>query len=192
MKNLILIGGGGHCKSVIDVIEQENKFKIVGIIDQSKLLGSKILGYPIIGRDRDLIKLAKKFQYAFVTVGQMETHLTRKKLFNLAKNYGFKLPTIVSPLAYVSKHSKVGSGSIIMHHAIINANSSIDQNCIINSKALIEHDCSVSKHCHISTNAVINGNVKIESGCFIGSNSTIKQTKIIKKNSFVKAHSFIK
>ena len=54
MKQIILIGGGGHCKSVIDVIEQEDKFKIAGIIDKSELLDSNILGYPVIGNDLDL------------------------------------------------------------------------------------------------------------------------------------------
>ena len=58
MKKIILIGGGGHCKSVIDVIEQENKFQIAGIVDKHDLLDSKILGYQVIGNDSDLEKLS--------------------------------------------------------------------------------------------------------------------------------------
>ena len=70
MKKIILIGGGGHCKSVIDVIEQEGKFKIKGIVDKPKLIGSKVLGYPVIGSDLDLSHLARKYKYALITVGQ--------------------------------------------------------------------------------------------------------------------------
>jgi sugar O-acyltransferase (sialic acid O-acetyltransferase NeuD family) len=192
MNKIILIGGGGHCKSVIDVIEQEARFEIAGIIDKPELLGSKILGYPVIGNDFDLENLAKKYQNALVTVGQIKSALARIKLYDLAIKAGFTLPSIVSPNAYISKHSKIGNGTIIMGNVIVNANVSIGDNCIINSKALIEHDCLISSHCHISTNAIINGGVTIGSESFIGSNVTTKNNIIIKENSFIKAGSLVK
>ena len=192
MNKIILIGGGGHCKSVIDVIEQEARFKIAGIIDKPELLGSKILGYPVIGSDFDLESLAKKYQNALVTVGHIKSALVRIKLYDLAIKAGFTLPSIVSPNAYISKHSKIGNGTVIMGNVIVNANSSIGDNCIINSKALIEHDCLISSHCHISTNAIINGGVTIGSKSFIGSNVTTKNNIIIKENSFIKAGSLVK
>ena len=192
MKKILLIGGGGHCKSVIDVIEKEGRFEIAGIIDKPELLGSNVLGYSVIGNDSDLGDLAKKYQYALVTVGQIESPSLRIKLFDLASKAGFTLLSIKSPNAYVSKHSKIGDGTVIMHHAIVNANASIGDNCIVNSKALIEHDCLISSYCHISTNAIINGGVKIGPKCFIGSNVTTKNNIIIKENSFIKAGTLVK
>jgi sugar O-acyltransferase (sialic acid O-acetyltransferase NeuD family) len=192
MKKIILIGGGGHCKSVIDVIEQEARFEIMGIVDKHKLLGSKVLGYSVISSDLDLQPLAKKYKYALITVGQIESPLIRIKLFNLAIKSGFTLASIISPKAYISKHSRIGRGTIVMHHAIVNANSFIGENCIINTKALIEHDCSISDHCHISTNAIINGGNQIGARSFIGSNVTTKQYIKIGKNSLIKAGTLIK
>jgi sugar O-acyltransferase (sialic acid O-acetyltransferase NeuD family) len=192
VSKIILIGGGGHCKSVIDVIEQEGRFKIYGILDKSDFLGTKILGYKIIGNDKDLKKLASKCNYAFITVGQIKSSLTRIRLFNMAKQAGFTLPTIISPRAYVSKHSSIGRGSVVMHDAVVNANVNIGDNCIINTKAIIEHDSIIFNHCHISTNATINGSVKIKSKCFIGSNATIRDGVIIKENSFIKANTLVK
>jgi sugar O-acyltransferase (sialic acid O-acetyltransferase NeuD family) len=192
MNKIILIGGGGHCKSALDVLEQEARFEIAGIIDKPELLGSKILGYPVIGNDFDLESLAKKYQNALVTVGQIKSALARIKLYDLAIKAGFTLPSIVSPNAYISKHSKIGNGTVIMGNVIVNANVSIGDNCIINSKALIEHDCLISSHCHISTNAIINGGVAIGSKSFIGSNVTTKNNIIIKENSFIKAGSLVK
>ena len=192
MNKIILIGGGGHCKSVIDVIEQEGRFQISGIVDKPEFLGSKILGYPIIGNDSDLQMLAKKYKSALITVGQTKSALSRVKLYDLATNVGFEFPSIISPNAYISKHSKIGKGTIVMSNAIVNANVSIGDNCIINSKALIEHDCLISNHCHISTNATINGGVKIGSKCFIGSNVTTKDNITIKEDSFIKAGSLVK
>jgi sugar O-acyltransferase (sialic acid O-acetyltransferase NeuD family) len=192
MNDIILIGGGGHCRSVIDVIEQESRYKIAGIIDKVELVGSSVLGYPVIGSDTDLEDYAKIYKNAIITLGHHEFFLIRLKLFEIAKNFGFFFPSIISPRAYVSKFSKIGNGSIIMHDVLINSNVSIGNNCIINSKALIEHDCQISDNCHISTNAIINGNVKIESNSFVGSNSTTKENVVIKKNSFIKAGSLIK
>ncbi len=192
MSKIVLIGGGSHCKSVIDVIEQEGKFEIVGILDKPENEGAKVLNYSVIGSDKDLESLAKEYQYALVTIGQIYSPSLRIKLFELAIKAGFKLPSIISPNAYVSKHSMIGDGTVVMHNAVVNANSSIGDNCIINSKSLVEHDCLISKHCHISTSATINGGVIIEEGCFIGSNVATKEFIKIKKNSFIKAGSFVK
>ena len=191
MNSIILIGAGGHCKSVIDVIEQEGRFEIAGIVDKPEFSGSDILGYPAIGNDSDLGNLAKKYQYALITVGQIKSPLLRIKLFELAEKSGFTLPSIISPRAYISKHAMVGKGVVIMHDVLINANAKIGDNCIINSKVLIEHDCSISKHCHISTNATINGGVTVKPGCFIGSGAITKESIIIAKNSFIKAGSLV-
>ena len=192
MKEIILIGAGGHCKSVIDVIEQEGQFVIAGIVDKTELLGIDVLGYPVIGSDSDLVGLAKIYTYALVTVGQILSPEVRIKLFDIAKKAGFSLPKIISPKAYVSNHTFIGDGTVVMHDALINAGASVGDNCIINSKAIIEHDCKVSNHCHISTNAVINGSVIIEDGCFIGSGATTNNSITIKKNSFIKAGSIVK
>ena len=192
MEEVLLIGGGGHCKSVIDVIEQEGKFKIAGIIDQPELLNTKVLDYKVIGNDDDLSKLILKYKYALVTVGQIISPQLRIKIYENLKQQGFILPIITSPRAYVSKHAKVKEGTIIMHDALINANVYIGENCIINTKALIEHDAMIGKHCHISTGAIINGAVNVESGCFVGSHATTKQGINIKENSFIKAGSVVK
>ena len=182
---IILIGGGGHCKSCIDVIEQENNFTIAGIVDVKEKVGQQILGYPIIGEDNDLKELVNQYDYFLITLGQIKSAKLRISLFNKIKGYGAKLPIIISPLAYVSKHAIIGEGSIIMHGAIINASSSIGSNCIINTKSLIEHDVSVDDHCHISTGSIINGNCKIEIGVFIGSNSIVNQGISIVRNGII-------
>lgn len=190
MQEIILIGGGGHCKSVIDVIEQENKFTIAGIIDKKELIGQKVLGYKVIGCDDDLEELFNSYKNALVTVGQIQSPSVRIKLFNKLKSIGYNLPTIISPLAYVSQYVLIGEGSVIMHHVLVNANTKIEKNCIINTKALIEHDCLVESNCHISTASVVNGGTVIKEGTFFGSNATSKES--IECNGFIKAGSLAK
>lgn len=185
---LILIGGGGHCASCIDVIEQEGKFEIAGIVDNAP--GSKdILGYPVVGKDDDLSSLRPICDFALVTVGQIRSPQARIRLFEHTKSLGYTLPTIISPRAYVSKYASVGEGSIIMHDALINSRATIGSNCIINTKALIEHDAIVGDHCHISTTAVINGGGVVGRGTFVGSNAATKEAVMTNENDFIKAGS---
>ncbi len=192
LKKILLIGGGGHCKSVIDVIELENKFEVAGIIDKKELLDKKILGKSVIGTDHNLEKLRKNYKYAFISIGQIKNPQIRIKLFNLLKQLDYKLPVIISPLAHVSKYAFVDEGTIIMHNVIVNSDAQIGKNCIINTNALIEHDAIIGDNCHISTGAIINGGVKVGKNSFIGSNATTKEYTIIKKNSFIKAGNVVK
>lgn len=187
MQKLILLGGGGHCKSCIDVIEQEGKYTIAGILDHEELIGQKILGYEFIGTDNDISKFVDKGHLFLITVGQIKSSAIRKKLFSLLDENNAQIATVISPRAYVSKHANIGKGTIIMHDALINASASIGENCIINTKVLIEHDAIIEDFCHISTSAVINGGVRIKEGTFFGSNAVSKEYILIDNNSFVKA-----
>lgn len=190
-QKLILIGGGGHCASCIDVIEQEGKFDIAGVID-GEISNREILGYPIIGSDVDLPHFRQFFDFLLIAVGQINTSQVRVRLVEYVKSLGYTLPTIISPRAYVSKHATVGEGTIIMHDAVINARATVGSHCIINTKALIEHDAIVSSFSHISTAAVINGGCVIGDGAFVGSNATTKEAVKSKVNSFIKAGSIFK
>lgn len=190
MEKIILIGGGGHCKSCIDVIEQEGRFQIAGIIDKAQPIGTKVLGYEIIGSDDDLSEFAQKYRFALIAVGQIRSADVRVRLFELTKDAGFELPIVISPRAYVSKHAKVEEGTIVMHDVLINADAKIGRNCIINTKALVEHDAVVEDNCHISTGAIINGGTVVRSNTFYGSNATSKE--YVEVSGFVKAGSVVK
>lgn len=183
---LILIGGGGHCASCIDVIEQEDQFEIAGIVDNNSAISS-LFGYSVLGNDDALKEIRSSYDYALITIGQMRSPAVRIKLFEYAKLVGFRIPTIVSPRAYVSKHALLGEGTIVMHDALINARVIVGKNCIINSKALIEHDANVEDNCHVSTGAIINGGAIIKQGTFVGSNAVTKESVQTKENDFIKA-----
>ena len=172
-KDIILIGGGGHCRSVIDVAESAG-YQIIGILDKPELAGSQVLGYPIIGTDEDISQYAGKASF-HITVGQITNAAIREQLYKKVVLAGGFIATIISPFAVVSKHAHIGQGCTIMHKAVVNANATIGQNCIINTSADIEHDVSISDFCHISTGATINGAAKVGHHSFIGSNATVNQ-----------------
>ena len=191
-EKIILIGGGGHCKSCIDVIEQDGKFQIAGIVDKKEKLHEKILGYEIIATDEDLPILANEYNYFLITIGQIGSPERRIILFDYLLHLGVFLPVVVSPLAYISTHSRIGEGTIILHNAFVNAGARIGKNCIINTKALIEHDSRIGDHCHVSTGVIINGGVEIGSKSFLGSNSTINQYIKIGENVIISSGKIVR
>lgn len=189
---IVLIGGGGHCKSCIDVIEQEGRFEIAGIIDVKDKVSQNVLNYKVIGSDEDLIFLVKEYEYFLITIGQIKSSAKRIEKFNQLNALNAKMPVIISPRAYVSKYAAIGTGSIVLHNAVVNANATIGRNCIINTGAIIEHDAIIGDNCHISTGAIVNGGVKIEDGVFFGSGAVSKESIRIVKNSFIKANALVK
>ena len=173
--SLILIGAGGHAHACIDVIEQHGQFRIVGLVGVPEEMHAKHLGYSVIATDDDLPQLSKAHQYAFITVGQVQSPDYRMRLYRQAIKLGFQLPVIIAPTAHVSRHATIGAGTIVLHAAVVNAGARVGNNCIINTHALVEHDATVDDYCHISTGAILNGDVYIGAGSFVGSGSIIKE-----------------
>ena len=187
MDEIILIGAGGHANACVDVIESSGKYKIAGFIEEENNYIDKNLRYPVLGNDEDLIALRNKYDYAFITLGQIKTPDRRISLYNILSELNFHIPIIKSPLAYISKNAVIHEGSIIMHYAIVNSNSKVGKNCIINSRSLIEHDVFIDDHCHISTGAIINGGVKVGRGSFIGSGVITRHSISIGNHSIIDA-----
>jgi len=192
MDEIILIGAGGHARSCIDVIEHEDRFRIAGLVEKKNSLSEENFGYPVIGTDDDLKSLRHKYQYAHITVGQIKNPDTRIHLYNILLSNGYKLPLIISPSAYVSRHTEIGVGTIVMHGAVISAGAGIGSNCIINNQALVEHDAVIEGHCHIATGAIINGEVIVGERSFIGSGAVIIQAVRIGNNCVIGAGCVIK
>ena len=192
MDEIILVGAGGHARTCIEVIEQGGQYKIAGLVEKDEIMDKKNLEYPIIGIDEDLETLREKYFNALVTIGQIKTPEPRIKIYNKLKYLEYKLPTIISPLAYISKYAEICEGTSIMHGAIVNAGASIGINCIINNKALIEHDSVIGDHCHIATGAILNGETQVGDGTFIGSGVITKQNIKIGKNCVIGAGCVVK
>lgn len=190
-KNIILIGGGGHCKSCIDVIETTGLYHIGGILDVPQKLGEEILGYKVIGNDEDIEAFHNKSFCFLITVGQIKSAGIRKKVLNVLNSIGAEIATIISPKAAISQHAKIASGTIIMHHALVNAGAQIGSNCIINTGAIIEHDVNIGSNTHISTGAIVNGDCAVGDETFIGSNTCISSQISVGNNCIVGAGSLV-
>lgn len=188
---LILIGGGGHCKSVIEVAESAG-YEIKGILDMPDEVGKEVLpGHKVIGTDDEIPRYVEECDFV-VTVGFIKNPALRIKLYNKVKTAGGRLATIIASTAYVSKYAELGEGTVIMHHAFVNAGAKIGDNCIINTFVNIEHDAVVGNQCHISTGTMVNGECKIGENCFIGSQSVCANCIEIASDIIVGAGSVVR
>ena len=189
-KSLILVGGGGHCKSVIDVAESAG-YNILGILDMLEDVGKPVLDYKVIGTDDDIPQYVDIAEFV-ITVGFIKNPSTRIKLYNRIKEAGGKLATIVASTARVSKYANLGEGTVVMHNAFVNAGAQIGANCIINTFCDIEHDAVVGDQCHISTGVMVNGDCEIGERVFVGSQSVLANGVSIGDDIIVGAASFVR
>lgn len=190
MKPLVLLGGGGHCKSVIEVAESAG-YTILGILDMPEMVGTSVLGYPVLGTDDDIPQYVDKAEFV-ITVGFIKNPAIRIKLYNRVKEAGGKLATIIASTAYVSKYATIGEGTVVMHHAFVNAGAKVGNNVILNTFSNIEHDAVIGDQCHISTGTMVNGDCRIGNNCFIGSQSVLANGITIGDDIIVGAGSLVR
>ena len=189
-KNLILVGGGGHCKSVIEAAESAG-YNILGVLDTPENVGKQVLAYSVIGTDDDIPQYVDEAEFV-ITVGFIKNPATRIKLYNKVKEAGGKLATVIASTAHVSKYSTIGEGTVVMHQTFVNAGAHIGADCIINTFCNIEHDAQIGDQCHISTGTMVNGDCKVGDRCFIGSQSVLANGITIGEDIIIGAASFVR
>lgn len=176
MENIVLIGFGGHAKGIVDTIEKQGKYHIVGFIDKN--CDDKCYKeYQIIGNDDNIenIFLENRVKNAFISIGYMGNSDVREKLYEKLKRIGYHLPAIIDQTAAVAEDAHIEEGTFVGKNAVVNADARIGKMCIINDGAIIEHDCRVGDFTHVAVGAVVCGMSRIGKQSFVGANATVIQ-----------------
>lgn len=188
MEKIVLFGGGGHAKVIIDLINACGSYEIAGIVDAQLAAGVSVSGVTVLGDDRILPALyGKGLKNACIAVGSVKDNSKRKALYEKVKHAGFSIPALVHPSAIISGKSQIHEGVQIMAGTIVQTGSLIGENTIVNTGAIVEHDCAVGNHVHICPGATLSGNCLIGEGAFIGAGATVLQGVKIGSNSIVSA-----
>lgn len=174
MEDIILVGYGGHAKSVVDCIERQGKYRIIGYTEVCAVTSK----YSYLGQDSILVDYYKEgIKNVAICLGYLGKGNTRERIYDMVKGIGFNVPVIADPSSIVSSSAEIGEGTFIGKCAIVNAEARIGRMCIINTRSLIEHECQIGDFVHIAVGAVICGQVSIANKVFIGANTTIIQGK---------------
>ncbi len=196
IKRILLIGAGGHCRSVIDSLLSLGSYEEIGLIARRTVDGTEkyqascsrdiLSGYPVLGTDSDLEHLYQEgYKEAFITVGSIGDYSVRKTIYRLLKHIGYTIPNIIDASSAVSSYALLGEGIYVGKKAVINANSKIGNCAIINTAAVIEHECKIGDFVHVAPGSILSGNITIESGTHIGAGCVIRQGLHIGADSMI-------
>ena len=189
-KRLVLLGGGGHCSSVLDAAQRMGMFDEIVITDCDMVAGTEFMGSRVVGTDDALLQLFQDgIRMAFISMGSIKSTKLRKLLYRRAMDMGFDFPNIIDPSALVSEYAMLGKGIFVGKNSVINAGARVGDMAIINTGAIVEHGSSIGSFSHISVGA--GGDSKIGNSVFVGANAAIIQGVKVGANSIVGAGSIV-
>jgi len=161
---VVIIGGGGHAKVVIESLRASGK--TVAVIVDADPTPREVLGVPVVGDDLALADLKEQgFSELFVALG---SNRLRQKLWAKARDLGFTLVNAIHPSAVISPSARIGQGVAIMAGVAINADSRIGDLAIVNTGAVIDHDCDLGEACHVGPASALAGGVIVCERAFLG------------------------
>jgi sugar O-acyltransferase (sialic acid O-acetyltransferase NeuD family) len=154
MKKLLIVGAGGHGRSVAELVQLKNEFELVGFIDDSWPQHKSVWSYSIHGRVSELSQYHSIADWVIVAIGNNKL---RGELINKFVETEFNLATVIHPMAMVSPSADIGAGTAIMAGAIIGTESKLGLGVIINSGANVDHHCVIADFGHLGVNACMAG-----------------------------------
>jgi len=191
-KKIVLIGGGGHCKVVIDAIKRDGKYEIRGIVDQKLQIGEKVAAVPVLGNDDVLPELFKKgAKNAFISVGSVskEGCVFRGNLFEKIKKIGFDIPAVIHSSAIIAEDVKIGKGTFVAASVTVNPGAVVEDNVILNTSSSVDHDCRIGNSVHVAPGVTLSGNVEVGDNTHIGTGAVVTQNVKIGKYCMIGAGS---
>ena len=176
MEQIVIVGGGGHTRVLIDCLRTGGKFSIVGVLDGRLSVGASIGGCPVLGGDELLPALfAGGGCHAAIGIGSVKDNTVRRTVYERVRGVGFTIPSIVHTHAYVAGGVTIGDGAQVMAGAIVQPEVVIGENSIVNTGARVDHHCRIGAHVHIAPGVTMSGTCTVEDGAFIGVGATLIQ-----------------
>ncbi|MGQ4001543.1 acetyltransferase [Francisellaceae bacterium CB299] len=169
MKNLLIIGAGGHGKVVYDIAESTCRFASIFFLDDGVSIG-KFYKSEIIGSSLDINKYRDDYSFIVAVGSNAIREKIQSKLIDI---HNARIETLVHSSAVILTSAKIGVGTVVMPNVVVNSDTKIGKGAILNTASVIEHDCNIGKFCHISPNATVCGTVDIGDKSWIGAGATI-------------------
>ena len=178
------MGAGGHAKVIVDILQQNMEYEVVGLVDQDGKEG--FWGIPVLGDDEDLPKLHTELNidYAFVALGN---GMLRERVTKKVAAAGFELINVISKYAVVSNRVEIGNGTVIMPGAVINADAVMGNGCIVNTNASVDHEDVIGDYTHIAPGCALSGKVTVGRQCLLGTGCRVIDGITIGDNTIIGA-----
>ena len=170
MKGLLIVGAGGHGRSVAEAVLAAGSYKVVGFVDDAASALQHVWALPVFGATADLTSYR---EYADVAIVAMGNNRLREELHGRLTVAGFELATVVHPKAVVSPRAVIGAGCAIMAGAIVGTEAQLGAGVIVNCGAVVDHDCRVDDFGHLGVNAAMSGGSVLGRGAWMQAGSVL-------------------
>ncbi|UYN88850.1 MAG: NeuD/PglB/VioB family sugar acetyltransferase [Anaerolineales bacterium] len=172
--SVIVYGGGGHGKAVIDLLRAAGGYTLAGVIDDSRQPGDPVLDSTVIGGEAALAALhAAGCTRALNAVGGIGAMSTRIAVFDRLGAAGFELPTLVHPSAVIEPSAQLGPGVQVFPHAYVGSDARVGKGVIVNTGVIVSHDCVLEEYANLAPGSILAGSVQVGRGTLIGMGVTI-------------------
>jgi sugar O-acyltransferase (sialic acid O-acetyltransferase NeuD family) len=177
MSSILILGGGGHAKVLLDCLLPDKKNSILGILEvDPQLVGKTVLGIPVIGCEEDILQNYSPSSVQLVNgVGSVCIAMQRKKIFDKFKKSGYSFVNVIHPTAYIGEDVFLGEGVQLMAGSIVQPGSRIGNNVIVNTQSTIDHDCAIGDDVHLAPGVICCGDVIIGNGTHVGCGAVLLQ-----------------
>lgn len=192
MEKIILVGASDHCRYTIDIIEQEGKYEIIGILDKNLFVGDRFGGYEVLGYLDDLPKLIAELNVigGIIAIGDNFTRMKIKEEIEKRVDQFFFINAI-HPSVIMGKEVKVGNGCLFMAGVIINNNCTIGDHCFLATKSSLDHDSAIGDFSSMSPGVTTGGRVNIGNCTAIGIGASILHYKTIGDHCVIGGNSLV-
>lgn len=192
-RSLLIYGGGGHGKSVIDLATSMESFEIIGLIDDGIEPGERVLGYPVLGGEGILEEMySRGLVQVSNAVGAIGDIDLRIKLFSKLAQVGFSFPNLIHPSAVVESSATLGSGIQVFPQSYVGTEVEVGAGVILNNGVIISHDCSLADYAGLAPGVILAGGVSIGEGAQIGMGVTVNLNVSIGERALIGNSAVIK
>jgi acetyltransferase EpsM len=172
--SIMIYGGGGHGKALIDLIRSHGAFSVAGIVDDGLPAGTSIMGVPVLGGSNSLVKLHDQgLQFSANAVGGIGNITSRINVFDRLARAGYTCPTLVHPAAFVEPSATLAEGVQVMPHAYVGSEARLGFGAIVNTGAIVSHDCVLGEYANLSPGAILAGEVIVGDATLVGMGVTV-------------------
>jgi len=171
---VLVYGGGGHGKMVIDLLRLLPAYRIEGVVDDGLEAGSQVLGVPVLGGSGCLEALLHKgVRLAVNAVGGIGNIQSRVAVFERLAQAGMTCPILVHPTAFVEASAALDEGVQVFHHAYVGSAARVGFGTIVNTGVVVAHDCQIGICANLSPGALLAGGVQVGDYALVGMGVTV-------------------
>lgn len=192
VSKIVIFGCSGHARVIVDILESNSLYELVGFIDDNSCVGSKILDYKIIGNTLSLPLLMKEYNFSKGVIGIGDNFIRSKVATFIENNVSnFEFVNCIHPSATLTNYCQFGVGNVIMPGVSVNSSSIVANHCILNTNSSLDHDCQMDDFSCLAPNSAVGGNSSIGRFSYVGLGASVFHNVSIGENCIIGGGSLV-